>query len=88
MSWFYSTVIEAGSDLDAEDIQTKIREQNPDGLDQLDAAIMAAELLMDSPSLGDAKEYYVSMSGHANPGHKPREGWANDAITVSVAYHK
>lgn len=26
----------------------------------------------------------VTMSGHANPGHAPSPGWANDALTVSV----
>lgn len=27
----------------------------------------------------------VSLSGHANPGHKPTEGWSNDTITISAA---
>ncbi len=26
----------------------------------------------------------VSLSGHVNPGHQPRPGWANDMITVTV----
>lgn len=26
----------------------------------------------------------ISISGHANPGHAPREGWANNTVTVSV----
>lgn len=26
----------------------------------------------------------VSISGHANPEHKPRDGWANNTVTVSV----
>lgn len=27
----------------------------------------------------------ISISGHANPGHGPKEGWANDCLTISVA---
>lgn len=26
----------------------------------------------------------VNVSGHANPGHAPREGWANDASALQV----
>lgn len=88
MSWSYSTTIESGADFDLDAIKKVVAEQNPDGLDQVGIAVEAAETLMSSPSLGDAEEFYISMTGHANPGHKPREGWANDAITVSVAFHK
>lgn len=27
----------------------------------------------------------VTLSGHANPGHAPRQGWANEVVTVSVS---
>jgi len=26
----------------------------------------------------------VALSGHANPGHKPRQGWGNDMVHVTV----
>lgn len=26
-----------------------------------------------------------SINGHANPEHKPREGWANDTITINLS---
>lgn len=88
MSWSYSTTMDAGADFNLDAIKEAVTAQNPDGLDQINVAMTAVHLLMQDASLGDATEFYVSMSGHANPGHKPREGWANDAITVSVAYHK
>jgi hypothetical protein len=28
----------------------------------------------------------VTVSGHANPGHAPTEGWANESITVAVSH--
>lgn len=88
MSWSYSTTIEAGADFDLDAIKKAVVAQNPDGLDQINAAMTAAHLLMQDASFSNATEFYVSMVGHANPEHKPRESWANDAITVSVAFHK
>lgn len=26
-----------------------------------------------------------SLSGHANPGHVPTDGWANDCVTISLS---
>ena len=88
MSWSYSTTIEAGADFDFDAIKEVVTAQNPDGLDQIDAAMTAVHLLMQDNSFGDVEEFYVLMAGHANPGHKPREGWAKETITVSVAVHK
>lgn len=51
---------------------------------QFQAAVAAAKLLAVSVGrLGD--EVMVTMSGHANPGHAPRVGWADEVITVSVS---
>jgi len=50
---------------------------------QLDAAIEAARSL--AKVVGRPTDrVVVTMSGHANPDHAPRSGWANECITVSV----
>lgn len=51
--------------------------------EQIDVAIAAAKLLAGAVGRpGD--EVFVSISGHANPGHAPKEGWSNETVTVSV----
>lgn len=30
----------------------------------------------------------VTIGGHANPGHGPTEGWADEMITVSIYVHR
>jgi len=52
--------------------------------DQYEAAQLAAQLLAKHVGRLD-DEIVVSESGHANPGHAPRQGWANETITVSVS---
>ena len=48
------------------------------------AAAKAAVLgLVDSGVLGSG-EVYVSVSGHANPEHKPTPGWANDFVSLTI----
>ena len=55
--------------------------------EQVASALEAVLVLLSYNALGDPKEndYVVSISGHANPGHKPTPGWANDAVTITVA---
>lgn len=52
--------------------------------DQIKAAQKAvAELVK---AVGGKKDtYFVSISGHANPGHEPMPGYANEIISVSVS---
>lgn len=28
--------------------------------------------------------FHVDLSGHANPGHNPRDGWANDTLAIRI----
>jgi len=49
---------------------------------QIDTAVAAAKVLVESGAVG--AHVGVSLSGHANPEHKPKQGWANDTIAVSV----
>lgn len=52
--------------------------------EQFQAAVDAAKAL--ARVVGrDGDEVIVTMSGHANPGHGPREGWANEMISVTVS---
>lgn len=50
--------------------------------EQFDAALAAASSGM-TRVVGDGN-INVTLSGHANPGHRPRQGFANDLVTVSV----
>lgn len=53
---------------------------------QLVVARKAAKLVLNTGKVGKGrgKDFSVSLSGHANPGHEPKEGWANDTISVVV----
>jgi len=53
-------------------------------LAQAEQATYAAVRLIKSGCLGDGP-FRISLSGHANPGHQPRDGWADDAISISIA---
>jgi hypothetical protein len=52
--------------------------------EQFDAAMEATRALVKHAVVG-AGNVNVTLSGHANPGHRPRKGWANDQVTVSVS---
>lgn len=58
------------------------------GLDveQFKEALDAAMSLIVSGAFGDdTKTFYIRLSGHSNPNHEPRSGWANDSVVVSVS---
>lgn len=88
MSWY----VAAGNvpyDLSHADIlrlrDEAIRQNDTCG-DQFDAALVAAVAIIQSGSVGSPSHTFsVAMSGHSNPGHGPREGFANDVVTVTVA---
>lgn len=89
MSWTISK-----SAIDAADIRVEMEaaadayEANfPDGYspevqEQIDAAIECAEQLQSCVGTGKLN---VSLSGHANPEHKPHPSYANDTVMVSVS---
>lgn len=59
--------------------------QNPECGDQFDAAKAAVAGIIASGAVGDPKgKFEVAMSGHANPDHAPRQGWANDQVVISI----
>lgn len=52
--------------------------------EQFDAALDAAKALAGVVGRpGDP--VIVTLNGHANPGHSPRDGWSNETITITVS---
>lgn len=57
----------------------------PTTQEQIDAAVEAGRAIVKSKAVGPQEATFnVTLSGHANPDHAPREGFANDQVTVSV----
>jgi hypothetical protein len=41
--------------------------------------------IVSSGAVGDPDgKYYVTMNGHGNPDHKPKEGWSNDFVSINI----
>lgn len=55
----------------------------PETTEQIQAALAAAEALS-TAALQPTGYVTVTLAGHANPGHQPTQGWANDYVSVSV----
>jgi hypothetical protein len=54
-------------------------------VEQVDQAKAMANFIIESEVVGSPdKVFSVSLSGHANLNHEPKEGWANDMISVQV----
>lgn len=51
---------------------------------QADEAIKAVSALVASGAVGTGT-VLATINGHANPGHAPTPGWANDTVTISVS---
>ena len=58
-------------------------DSGPEMSEQMEQAVYAVVAIVTSGVLGEGP-FSVSLSGHANPGHKPREGWADDAISINL----
>jgi hypothetical protein len=59
--------------------------QNPDCSDQFDAALEAALSVIRSGVVGPpSHSFSISLIGHSNPGHGPREGYAKDLVTINI----
>jgi hypothetical protein len=60
----------------------------PEHEEQYNKAAELAYELITSGAVGDPKgRYGVNLSGHGNPNHEPKSGWANDFISIQVAQH-
>lgn len=51
--------------------------------EQFEAALNMVRIALLRGVVGEGN-INVTLSGHANPGHQPREGWVNDSVNVSV----
>ena len=57
----------------------------PEMDEQFTEAKRVAGVIIESGVVGDPQGWFnISLSGHANPGHKPAEGWANDSCVVNI----
>lgn len=84
MSYSLSIGPAAGLDLErAIDQAEASHELSDEASEALGAAKEAAKALATVVVPG-GEPASVSISGHANPGHKPAEGWANDFVAVTV----
>jgi hypothetical protein len=73
------------SDSVAEDLENAAVGPLDEGMqEQFDAAKQAVYGLITSGAFGNDKTFNVNLSGHANVGHEPQDGWSNDHVTVSV----
>lgn len=83
MSWSMSKKVAGVSELDGWRPDYPVE---PEAVEQIDAAVATAKAIVAGGTIGgEGKLFFVSLSGHANPGHEPRSGWSNDCITVSVS---
>lgn len=68
----YETAKERGTKLEGEGVN-----------DQVITAVDAALWTIRSGAVGEGK-FTISISGHANPGHRPTVGYANDMVVITV----
>jgi hypothetical protein len=63
-----------------------VNPQTTEARDQFDATRAAAVAVVESGVVGDPKvrRFLGGLSGHANPGHAPASGYANDCVYVSI----
>lgn len=87
MSWSGSTTTRYDTAEQAiNDLAVNPDSDAPDQAEQVQAAKDAAVALVKSGAVvnDSGQDVTVTISGHANAGHKPAAGYANDALTVSV----
>lgn len=91
MSWNVSYASLTNFKADIREPGAQCDDTNETVRDQLGMARLCAQQLVDSGCVGENDDevfeqldYKISLYGHANPGHKPASGWANDCVSVSV----
>ena len=89
MSWSISIEATAVEDFaakaDAARAAATVQTYNPEGADQADLAVkIAKEIVASGTVAGPGRKVYVTLSGHANPGHEPRTGYAKDCVNINI----
>ena len=60
-------------------------ELSDESIEQVRAAKLAAKGIIESQAVGGSdKAFGVTLSGHANEGHEPADGSANDFVQITV----
>lgn len=73
-----SWVDEVSSHPDFGDVETEIK-------DQLNDAISAAVIM--AKSVGQPEDHIaITINGHANPAHRPKEGYANESLQITIQW--
>lgn len=93
MSWSAQTTIPKGSTPEyfcnaLEKMEVRGNEDCPEERKvAFEAALLATSAILDHGSLGYAQDHSwnIHLSGHCNPKHEKREGWANDCMTISIS---
>lgn len=82
MSWSASAKVSRHESLhiDVSGNEQALKERD----EQVNAAKDATIGLIQSDVFLGGQVFSVALSGHANPGHKPVAGYANDTVTVTV----
>ena len=90
MSWSFNALIEdkaSAHEVLETQAETYFSQLNADSVqemaEQAAKAVAAADDLLDV--IGTEGPWNVSLSGHANPEHGRRGGWANDAVSISIS---
>lgn len=81
MSWSLNKTVETPEELDGVMPDYVV---TTEAAEQVGIAVAGAKAILSSGAVGTGKRFSVALSGHANAGHEPTPGWANDCITVSV----
>jgi len=93
MSWsFYAQIPAAATEEEAARILLAARDTaeaqgepyGPEAHHQQQQAMEAAAMICCSGALGRTA-HHVNLSGHANPGHLPRQGWSDDTTNIMVS---
>jgi len=84
MSWSTSTPEPVARDLIADIPVPHLSDVvEAEQTEQFAAAMSAVAMLLDAVGR-PADDVYVSLSGHANPAHGPRDGWADECIRITI----
>lgn len=88
MSWSCKNIAASKENLEREiaDAQiespTVVTQEMKDGLHVGKQAAM--KLFENLDKIGDYPYYGISITGHANSGHRQTPGWSNDGVSVSI----
>jgi hypothetical protein len=53
--------------------------------EHIENAARAVEGIVNSEAFGKGALVNVNISGHAEPGHKKRDGWSQDTMSISLS---